>query len=85
MLKGTELTAQLMKIDIHPVVKDVLIQQQQDIFFLRKEQLEAAKVIEMLSSIVEGLSIASAGVINDLKKEAKKHKSAMEHDLNNAE
>ena len=47
--KGSELAGLLMKHnDIHPVVKDTLIKQQQQIFFIRKTQMEQAQLLEQL-------------------------------------
>lgn len=83
MEKGTELSAKLLKIDMNPVVRDVLIQQQQDIFFLRKEQIQAAQVIAQLSDIVMNLSSANYNIIKDIQELAHKGKAALENDVKN--
>jgi anti-anti-sigma regulatory factor len=50
MEKGSELAGKLMKIsDLHPVVRETLIIQQQDIFFLRKQLIEQAQAIEQVT------------------------------------
>ena len=49
MDKGSELAGKLMKVtDIHPIIRETLIMQQQDIFFLRKQLIEQAQVIEQI-------------------------------------
>lgn len=84
MEKGSELAAKLMKInDIHPIIKDTLITQQQDIFFLRKQLIEQA---QMISSIVDNLaSIVNANdaMLRQYKQIIDKNKTSLKRDEEN--
>ena len=81
MQKGTELAGKLLKInDIHPVLKDVIVQQQQDIFFLRKEQITMAQVIEDLVNNFATLVNANDAMLKQYKSIIGKTKNEMLND-----
>ena len=81
MQKGTELAGKLLKIsDIHPVLKDVIVQQQQDIFFLRKEQIAMAQVIEDLVNNFATLVNANDAMLKQYKDVIGKTKNEMVND-----
>lgn len=81
MQKGTELAGKLLKInDIHPVLKDVIIQQQQDIFFLRKEQITMAQIIEDLVNSYATLVNANDAMLKQYKDVISKTKNEMIND-----
>ena len=67
--KGSELAGRLMKDDsVHPLVKDTLIKQQQEIFFLRKSQMEQAQVIEQLVDNLATVINANDAMLKQYKK-----------------
>lgn len=81
MQKGTELAGKLLKInDIHPLLKDIIIQQQQDIFFLRKEQITMAQVIEDLVNNYAIMVNANDAMLKQYKTLIDNSKSALIND-----
>ncbi len=59
MLKGSEITFKLNNVDCDPKLKEIIIQQQQDIFFLRKELITLATNFDKLVDQMTVLSTAS--------------------------
>ena len=84
--KGSELQARLLKDDsLSPNVKEVLIKQQQDIFFLRKTQLEQATIIDQLIDSLTTVMNCNASLLEEQKKRAEQNQKAMKNDLRNEE
>lgn len=84
--KGSELQARLLKDDsLSPNVKEILIKQQQDIFFLRKTQLEQATIIDQLIDSLTTVMNCNASLLEEQKKRAKQNQKAMKNDLRNEE
>ena len=86
MQKGTELAGKLLKInDIHPLLKDIIVQQQQDIFFLRKEQITMAQVIEDLVNNFATIINANDAMLKQYQSIIKRTKNEMitDNDLSN--
>lgn len=85
MEKGSELASKLMRVDdIHPLIKDTLIMQQQDIFFLRKQLIEQAQTISTLIDNFAGLVNANDAMLRQYKQVIDKNGSALKKDLENA-
>lgn len=81
MEKGSELAGKLMKIsDLHPVVRETLIIQQQDIFFLRKQLIEQAQVIEQLTDNFLSLVNANDAMLKQYKNIISKNGTALKRD-----
>lgn len=79
--KGSELAGLLMKHnDIHPVVKDALIRQQQEIFFLRKSQMEQATVISNLVDNIVTVVNANEAMLKKYKKVIDQNEKSLKHD-----
>lgn len=84
MEKGSELAAKLMKVnDIHPIVKDTLITQQQDIFFLRKQLIEQAQMISSLVDNFASLVNANDAMLRQYKQIIDKNKTSLKRDEEN--
>lgn len=84
--KGSELQARLLKDDsLSPNVKEVLVKQQQDIFFLRKTQLEQATIIDQLIDSLTTVMNCNASLLEEQKKRAEQNQKAMKNDLRNEE
>ena len=84
--KGSELQARLLKDDsLSPNVKEILIKQQQDIFFLRKTQLEQATIIDQLIDSLTTVMNCNAYLLEEQKKRAEQNQKAMKNDLRNEE
>jgi hypothetical protein len=84
--KGSELQARLLKDDsLSPNVKEILIKQQQDIFFLRKTQLEQATIIDQLIDSLTTVMNCNASLLEEQKKRAEQNQKAMKNDLRNEE
>ena len=84
--KGSELKARLLKDDsLSPNVKEILIKQQQDIFFLRKTQLEQATIIDQLIDSLTTVMNCNASLLEEQKKRAEQNQKAMKNDLRNEE
>lgn len=84
--KGSELQARLLKDDsLSPNVKEVLVKQQQDIFFLRKTQLEQATIIDQLIDSLTTVMSCNASLLEEQKKRAEQNQKAMKNDLRNEE
>lgn len=84
--KGSELQARLLKDDsLSPNVKEVLVKQQQDIFFLRKTQLEQATIIDQLIDSLTIVMNCNASLLEEQKKRAEQNQKAMKNDLRNEE
>lgn len=85
MEKGSELAGKLMKItDIHPLIKDILIQQQQDIFFLRKQLIEQSQVISQLVDNFAVMVNANDAMLKQYKTVIDKNSKALSRDEENA-
>ena len=79
--KGSELAGVLMKhSDIHPVVKDTLIRQQQQIFFLRKSQIEQAQLINMLTEHIATLVNANDAMLKKYRKVIDQNEKSLQND-----
>ena len=79
--KGSEVASLLLKYDdIHPVVKDVIIKQQQAIFFLRKAQMEQASVIAQLVDNLSTLVNANDAMLKKYKKVIDNNSKSLSHD-----
>ena len=79
--KGSELAGRLMKDDsVHPLVKDTLIKQQQEIFFLRKAQMEQAQVIEQLVDNLATVINANDAMLKQYKKVIDGNSKALRND-----
>lgn len=79
--KGSELAGRLMKDDsIHPLVKDTLIKQQQEIFFLRKSQMEQAQVIAQLVDNLATVINANDAMLKQYKKVIDGNSKALRND-----
>lgn len=79
--KGSELAGLLMKHnDIHPVVKDTLIKQQQQIFFLRKTQMEQAQLLEQLVDNLASLVNANDAMLKKYKKVIDDNQKSLKND-----
>ena len=79
--KGSELAGLLMKYnDIHPVVKDTLIKQQQQIFFLRKTQMEQAQLLEQLVDNLASLVNANDAMLKKYKKVIDDNQKSLKND-----
>lgn len=84
--KGSELQARLLKDEsLSPNVKEVLVKQQQDIFFLRKTQLEQATIIDQLIDSLTTVMNCNASLLEEQKKRAEQNQKAMKNDLRNEE
>lgn len=84
--KGSELQARLLKDDsLSPNIKEILIKQQQDIFFLRKTQLEQATIIDQLIDSLTTVMNCNASLLEEQKKRAEQNQKAMKNDLRNEE
>lgn len=84
--KGSELQARLLKDDsLSPNVKEILVKQQQDIFFLRKTQLEQATIIDQLIDSLTTVMNCNASLLEEQKKRAEQNQKAMKNDLRNEE
>lgn len=85
MEKGSELAAKLMKInDIHPLIRDTLITQQQDIFFLRKQLIEQAQTISELIDNFASMVNANDAMLRQYKQIIDKNKTSLKRDEENA-
>lgn len=79
--KGSELAGLLMKHnDIHPVVKDTLIKQQQQIFFIRKTQMEQAQLLEQLVDNLASLVNANDAMLKKYKKVIDDNQKSLKND-----
>lgn len=79
--KGSEVASLLLKHDnIHPVVKDVIIKQQQAIFFLRKTQMEQAALIEQIINHLATLVNANDAMLKKYKKVIDDNNKALSRD-----
>lgn len=79
--KGSELAGLLMKHnDIHPVVKDTLIKQQQQIFFLRKTQMEQAQLLEQIVDNLASLVNANDAMLKKYKKVIDDNQKSLKND-----
>lgn len=85
MEKGSELSAKLMKIDIHPILRDTLVSQQADIFFLRKQLMEQSQLIENIIDNLAVLVDANTAMLEKYKKIINKNGRALKHDEENDE
>ena len=84
--KGSELQARLLKDEsLSPNVKEILVKQQQDIFFLRKTQLEQATIIDQLIDSLTTVMNCNASLLEEQKKRAEQNQKAMKNDLRNEE
>lgn len=79
--KGSELAGRLMKNnDIHPLIRETLIKQQQDIFFLRKSQIEQAQLIDMLANYIATLVNANDAMLKKYKNIIDNNTKALKND-----
>lgn len=81
MEKGSELAGRLLKInDIHPIIKDTLISQQQDIFFLRKKLMELTMTITSLIDSYSVLVNANDAMMNEEKRRMRENYNSLAKD-----
>ena len=81
MEKGSELAGRLLKInDIHPIIKDTLISQQQDIFFLRKKLMELTMTITSLIDSYSILVNANDAMMNEEKRRMRENYNSLAKD-----
>jgi hypothetical protein len=81
MEKGSELAGRLLKInDIHPIIKDTLISQQQDIFFLRKKLMELTMTITALVDSYNVLVNANDAMMNEEKRRMRESYNSLAKD-----
>lgn len=81
MEKGSELAGRLLKInDIHPIIKDTLISQQQDIFFLRKKLMELTMTITALVDSYNVLVNANDAMMNEEKRRMRENYNSLAKD-----
>ena len=81
MDKGSELAGKLMKVtDIHPIIRETLIMQQQDIFYLRKQLIEQAQVIEQMIDNFATLMNANDAMLKQYKSIISKNNNALKKD-----
>lgn len=85
MEKGSELSAKLMKIDIHPILRDTLVSQQADIFFLRKTLMEQAQLISQIIDNLATITNANSAMLQAYKKIIDKNNKTLVHDEENDE
>ena len=79
--KGSELAGRLMKDNsVNPLVKDTLIKQQQEIFFLRKAQIEQAQVIEQLVDNLATVINANDAMLKQYKKVIDNNSKSLRND-----
>ena len=79
--KGSELAGRLMKDNsVNPLVKDTLIKQQQEIFFLRKAQIEQAQVIEQLVDNLATVINANDAMLKHYKKVIDNNSKSLRND-----
>ena len=81
MEKGSELAGRLLKInDIHPIIKDTLISQQQDIFFLRKKLMELTMTLTTLIDSYSILVNANDAMMNEEKRRMRENYNSLTKD-----
>lgn len=83
MLKGSEVAFKLKDIDCHPKLKDVIVEQQQEIYFLRNQLTELASMFNMM---VDEMTKITNGVNNlglEFQKQSKGVAKALKHDEEN--
>ena len=68
MDKGSEIAFKLQNVDCDPKLKEIIINQGQDLFFLRKQMIELATNFDHLASQMITLTNGTAGFMNDIKR-----------------
>lgn len=68
MDKGSEIAFKLQKVDCDPKLKEIIINQSQDLFFLRKQMIELATNFDNLANQMITLTNGTAGFMNDIKR-----------------
>jgi hypothetical protein len=65
--KGVEVTSKLQNVDCDPKLKEIIIKQQYDIYFLNKQLLEAHSAINYMADIVNKVAEGTGNIITKLK------------------
>ena len=68
MEKGSEVSFKLNGVDCDPRLKEIIINQSQDLFFLRKQMIELATNFDHLANQMITLTNGTAGFMNDIKR-----------------
>lgn len=83
MLKGSEVAFKLKDVDCHPKLKEVIIEQQEEIYFLNKQLTELASMFNMM---VDEMTNITNGVNNlglEFQKQSKSVSKALKHNEEN--
>lgn len=83
MLKGSEVSFKLKDVDCHPKLKEVIVEQQQEIYFLKNQLTELASMFNMM---VDEMTNITNGVNNlglEFQKQSKGVAKALKHDEDN--
>ena len=68
MDKGSEVAFKLNGVDCDPKLKDIIINQSQDLFFLIKQMIELATNFDHLATQMITLTNGTAGFMEDIKR-----------------
>lgn len=68
MDKGSEIAFKLQKVDCDPKLKEIIINQGQDLFFLRKNLIELATNFDQLATQMINLTSGTAKFMDDVKR-----------------
>jgi hypothetical protein len=84
--KGSDLLGKILKDnDIPTKLKDVLVKQQQDIFYLRKELLGMSQVMEQIVDNLYTLANANDAMLKQQKELFNKTTKSLQNDIANDE
>lgn len=84
--KGSDLLGKILKDnDIPTKLKDILVKQQQDIFYLRKELLGMSQVMEQIVDNLYTLANANDAMLKQQKKLFNKTTKSLQNDIANDE
>lgn len=85
--KGSEVLGKILNNnDIPKEVKDILVKQQQDIFYLRKEMLSLSQTVDKIVDNLLTLTYANDAMLKKQKEIFDKHTTkSLQNDINNDE
>lgn len=84
--KGSDLLGKILKDnDIPTKLKDILVKQQQDIFYLRKELLGMSQVMEQIVDNLYTLANANDAMLKQQKELFNKTTKSLQNDIANDE
>lgn len=84
--KGSDLLGKILKDnDIPTKLKDILVKQQQDIFYLRKELLSMSQVMEQIVDNLYTLANANDAMLKQQKEIFNKTTKSLQNDIANDE